>query len=65
MLFFLQALKAKAITEGKIHGPRAKQQQIELEGPVEYEPFDFADGKSWEGTWEPSHDSGISDFTAI
>ena len=43
--FFLQALKAKAITEGKIHGPRAKQQQIELAGPVEYEPFDFPDGE--------------------
>lgn len=43
--YFLQALKAKAITEGRIHGPRAKLQQIELEGPVEYEPFDFPDGE--------------------
>ena len=46
-LHFVQALKAKAITEGKIHGPRAKQQQFEQEGPVEYEPFDFPDGETW------------------
>ena len=39
-------MKAKAITEGKVHGPGAKQQQMELAGLVEYEPFDFPDGKT-------------------
>ena len=39
-------MKAKAITEGKVHGPGAKQQQMELAGLVEYEPFDFPDGKA-------------------
>lgn len=45
IILLYQAMKAKAITEGKVHGPRAKQQQLELEGPVEYEPFDFPDGE--------------------
>lgn len=45
IILLYQAMKAKAISEGKVHGPRAKQQQLELEGPVEYEPFDFPDGE--------------------
>lgn len=43
-LVFLQAIRAKAIAEGRIHGPRAKQQLHQQTGPAEYEPFDFPDG---------------------
>lgn len=42
----LQALRAKAITEGRVHGPKAKQRQFELQqGEVECEPYDFPDGE--------------------
>ncbi len=41
----LQLLKAKAIAEGKVIGPRSKQQLQDSQKAVEYEPYDFPDGK--------------------
>jgi len=39
------ALKAQAIAEGKVIGP--KQQQAVQQEAVEYEPFDLPDGEQW------------------